>query len=375
MKKKVFISVINDLVSDQRVHRTAVTLSAAGYAVELIGRRFPASADFKMPGINIRRFRLFFNKGFPFYASFNIRLFFYLLFRSDVALLLSIDLDTLPANFLVSKIRGIKLMYDSHEYFTEVPELNGRNFVKRFWLTLEKMMVPHVDAAYSVNESLAKMYSAKYGIEFGVIRNVPSGEIEEEDFVLPPEFAGTDFIIYQGAVNKDRGLEELIDIIADQRDIRLVIAGDGDVLKSLKQKVDFLDLSGNVYFTGKIPPSRLKNLTRQAKLGVSLEKKSNLNYYYSLPNKIFDYIQAGIPVLCSGFPEMKEIIRIYGTGRTVDPGNKEEIRSELIKMLWDEESRAEWIKNTESARKKLSWDVEQKKLGSIYEKVGIRLDF
>ena len=328
-----------------------------------------------MPGIKVRRFRLFFNKGFPFYASFNIRLFFYLLSRSDVALLLSIDLDTLPASFLVSKIRGIKLMYDSHEYFTEVPELNGRNFVKRFWLTLEKMMVPKVDAAYTVNESLAKMYSAKYGIEFGVIRNVPSGEIEEEEFVLPPEFAGTDFIIYQGAVNKDRGLDELIDIIADQRDIRLVIAGDGDVLKNLKQKVDFLDLSGNVYFTGKIPPSRLKSLTRQAKLGVSLEKKSNLNYYYSLPNKIFDYIQAGIPVLCSGFPEMKEIIRIYGTGRTVDPGNKEEIRAELIKMLWDQESRAEWIKNTESARKKLNWDVEQKKLASIYEKVGIRLDF
>ena len=83
MRNRIYISVINDLVSDQRVHRIAYTLVASGYEVEIIGRRFAHSSECRLPDIGTRRFRLFFNKGFLFYASYNIRLFFYLLTRKD----------------------------------------------------------------------------------------------------------------------------------------------------------------------------------------------------------------------------------------------------------------------------------------------------
>ncbi len=360
-------------MTDQRVHRVASYIFSAGYEVTLIGRRFKNSGNPGLSGIKVRRFRLFFNKGFLFYASYNIRLFFFLLFRKGKIILVSNDLDTLPANFMAARLRRSKLVYDSHEYFTEVPELQGRNFVKNFWKFIEKLLVPGVDAAYTVNDSLAKMYSAKYGIDFGVVRNVPDSSLKEEDYQVPPDFREEGFLIYQGAVNKDRGLEELIDIISEERKFRLIIAGDGDVIEELKKTVSSQGISNFIRFTGKISPGELKTLTKNALLGLSIEKKTNLNYYYALPNKLFDYIRAGIPVLCSSFPEMRKIIDEYEVGKVVDPGNRDEIKKRILEMIDDEESRKCWINNTANASKELSWDIEQKRLVSIYKKVGIEL--
>ncbi len=371
LKKKVYISVINDLVTDQRVHRVAKTIRDSGYQVTMIGRRFRYSKPCELVDIRVKRFRLFFNKGFLFYASYNIRLFFFLITRRGSLVLISNDLDTLPANFLTSKLRSAKLVYDSHEYFTEVPELKGRKFVKNFWSGIEKVLVPRVNAAYTVNESLAKMYSAKYGIEFGVIRNVPDDHMESEEFSVPKEFIKYDFIIYQGAVNKDRGLEEIIEIIYEEKKYKLIIAGDGDVIGALKNKVRFLGIENNVLFIGKIRPRNLKWLTTQAALGISLEKKTNLNYYYALPNKLFDYIHAGIPVLCSGFPEMRKIVQGYDVGKIVDPGNREEIKKMIDFMLKDKAAREKWMENARNATDELNWKNEQNKLISIYRKVGI----
>ena len=308
-----------------------------------------------------------------FYASYNIRLFFFLITRRGSLVLISNDLDTLPANFLASKLRSAKLVYDSHEYFTEVPELKGRKFVKNFWSVIEKLLVPKVNAAYTVNESLAKMYSAKYGIEFGVIRNVPDDHMESEEFPVPGEFIENDFIIYQGAVNKDRGLEEIIEIIYEKQKYKLIIAGDGDVIEALKNKVRFLGIENNVLFIGKIRPRNLKWLTAQAALGISLEKKTNLNYYYALPNKLFDYIHAGIPVLCSGFPEMRKIVKGYDVGKIADPANREEIKKMIGFMLSDNAERKKWMGNARTAADELNWKNEQNKLISIYRKVGIEI--
>jgi glycosyltransferase involved in cell wall biosynthesis len=373
LKKKVYISVINDLVTDQRVHRIALTIRDSGYDVTLIGRKFKDSQKFKLRDIRIRRFRLWINKGFFFYACYNIKLFFYLLFRKGPLVLVSNDLDTLPANFFVAKLRRGKLIYDSHEYFTEVPELIGRNFIKKFWLTLEKFLVPRVDAAYTVNDSLAKMYSAKYGLEFGVLRNVPDNYLVEEEISVPDQFEKEGFILYQGSVNKDRGLEDLIDLIATDRRYRLAIAGTGDMIKELQKRVREHNLHENVNFFGKIEPAKLKSLTRKAYLGLSLEKKTNLNYYYALPNKLFDYLNAGIPVLCSDFPEMKKIVENYNVGMIVDPEDKRKIKEYLELISEDDRKRKEWSENARSASRELSWEKERKKIVDIYKKVGLEI--
>lgn len=373
MKERVYISAINDLVTDQRVHRIAGSIRDSGYEVTLVGRRFSYSQNVNLRGIKIKRFRLWFNKGFLFYASYNIRLFFFLLFRPAPMVLVSNDLDTLPANFLVSRLRWTRLVYDSHEYFTEVPELTGRRFVKKFWSVIERLLVPAVDAAYTVNESLAKMYSVRYGIEFAVIRNVPDTDLEEEAYDIPKDFRENGFLIYQGALNRDRGLENLIDIVAESGQLRLIIAGDGDVIDSLQERVRIKHAEDRIHFTGKIRPGKLKGITRHALLGLSLERKTNLNYYYALPNKLFDYIRAGIPVLCSAFPEMSKIVNEQKVGLTVNPSDSESIKKLIDYMIQDSDERKMWIQNTKKASEELIWKVEQAGLRDIYRKAGLEI--
>src|SRR3974377_789279 len=130
MKKKVFLSVTNDLTSEQRVHKVCLFLERSGFEVVMIGRRRRTSMPLENRSYQTKRMFLFFETGPLFYAEYNLRLFFYLLFhKADV--LVANDLDTLLANYFASRFTKSVLVHDSHEYFTGVPELAGRTFAKR----------------------------------------------------------------------------------------------------------------------------------------------------------------------------------------------------------------------------------------------------
>ncbi|MGB1317211.1 MAG: glycosyl transferase group 1, partial [Flavobacteriales bacterium] len=130
------MSVINDLSTDQRVHKHCMMLTGLGYNVLLIGRQKSDSVPLDKRGYETHRMQLPFERGPLFYASYNLALCFNLLIRKS-NLLFSNDLDTLLPNFLVSRIIGKKLIYDSHEFFTEVPELVNRPKVQSVWRKLE----------------------------------------------------------------------------------------------------------------------------------------------------------------------------------------------------------------------------------------------
>src|SRR2546421_4371576 len=147
--KHVIISVTTDLVTDQRVHRAAITLHKKGMKVTLIGRK-KRNSENVIREYKTVRFKLWWEKGAMFYASYNFRLFFYLLFhKADV--LVSNDLDTLLPNFLISKIKKAELFYDSHEYFTEVPELVNRKGIQKIWKMIEQFIFPKLKHVYTVN--------------------------------------------------------------------------------------------------------------------------------------------------------------------------------------------------------------------------------
>ncbi|MDR0798905.1 MAG: glycosyltransferase, partial [Dysgonamonadaceae bacterium] len=145
---RITLSVTNDLVTDQRVHKVCTTLLQHGYEVKSVGRRLRNSPDLQRPYAT-RRMRLLFNKGFLFYAEFNLRLFWYLLFdRTD--LYLANDTDTLLANYLASKLRRKPLVFDAHEMFPEVPEVIHRKKVHAVWQGLEDFLFPKLTHAYTV---------------------------------------------------------------------------------------------------------------------------------------------------------------------------------------------------------------------------------
>ncbi|MES2589914.1 MAG: glycosyltransferase [Bacteroidota bacterium] len=358
-KQKIIVSVTNDLVVDQRVHKVCTFLHENNFEVTLVGRKLNDSLEVKRI-YKTKRFKLLFNRGSLFYANYNIRLFFYLLFqKADV--FLSNDLDTLLPNFLVSKLKKIKLVYDSHEYFTEVPELIGRPKVKRFWEKIEGSIFPKLRHVYTVNQSLAELFSTKYKVDVLVVKNVPNyiDNIEGEKNSIPTVF-------YQGALNKDRGLEELISAFSFLENIQLQIAGDGDIVADLKKLVSKLNLENKVTFLGKIPFHELRKYTLKAHLGVTLEKATNLNYHFALPNKLFDYISCNLPVLACDLPEIKNIVEKYEIGLTISEIKAEIIAEKIQFMLADTDKMNFWIENTKIASKELNWENEIEVLKKIY---------
>jgi glycosyltransferase involved in cell wall biosynthesis len=293
-----------------------------------------------------------------FYAEYNIRLFFYLCFkRADI--LLANDLDTLSACWAASKIKRCFLVYDSHELFTEVPELVNRTRVKNAWLTLERFLVPKVDVGITVCQPIADIYKEKYGKQFEVIRNVP---IPKES--KPITDKTEQIIIYQGAINKDRGIELLIEAMRHLQDYKLYIVGYGDLFNNIKQKVEDENIK-NITLTGHIPYDNLQDITSKAVVGVSLEEDSGLNYRFALPNKIFDYIQAGIPVVVSNLPVMAELVKTYDIGEILYERNPKTL-AQTLKNTVEKYKNGYYSANISHAANLLNWNVEKKKFLSIF---------
>lgn len=361
--KKAIVSVTNDLINDRRVDKSCRALIKSGYEVLLIGRKRKNSVPLERREYKTQRMRLLFNKGPLFYTEYNFRLFFYLLFHK-VDLLFSNDLDTLLPNYLISKIKGIPIVYDSHEYFTEVPELIGRKTVKGIWVGIETFIFPKLKRVMTVSDSIAKVYKEKYGNDVKVVRNIPpspsfSNPLKTKEELGIPIDKNT--IILQGAgINMDRGAEELVDAMSEVKNSALIIVGSGDVIDILKEKASHSELKDKILFFPKQPFNQLYNYTIHADLGISFNKDTNLNYRYSLPNKLFEYIHAGVPVLASSTPEMKNIIDTYQIGKCIENHSPQNIAKIINEIFEDKTQLREWKENTKGARNDLNWENEQK---------------
>lgn len=363
-KNKVIVSVINDLVTDQRVARTCSVLMECDYDVLLVGRVQKQSKPLESRLYECKRMRLLFESGILFYLFFNIRLFFVLLF-TKANLLFANDLDTLLPNYLVSKLKGIPLIYDSHEIFCEVPELITHPFKKRVWELLERWIVPNLKQAITVNESIANYFFKTYKTPFIFVRNIPNylplvKHKSRVELGLP---INKHIVILQGAgINVQRGAEELVAAFQFlSSDYLLVIIGSGDVIQQLKSDVVKLNLSEKVIFFDKMNASDLRQYTINANLGITIDKDTNMNYHFSLPNKVFDYIHAGIPLLTSKLPEILNIVTTYQIGMTIDNHHPEHIAKKISECITSEHY-STFQQNTKNAALHYNWETEKQKL-------------
>ena len=359
-KKRIIVSVTNDLVTDQRVHKVCSSLKNAGYNICLVGRKYRNSPILEKRQYETHRMKLLFHSGPLFYLNFNAALLWFLLWnKADI--FLSNDLDTLPANFVAAKLKRKPLVYDSHEFFTEVPELVQRKNVQKIWQTLEALMLPKVTASYTVSEPIAEAYRKKYKIPMELIRNFP--------LYLPNEKERKkkeNIIIYQGAINVHRGIEQMIEAMQYIEEANLWIIGGGDLEEEIEKQIEDQRLAEKVAFFGRKPFSELRELTSQATIGVSLEQQVGLNYTFALPNKLFDYIHAGLPVLASPLPEVKKIYAKHAVGLMVEKVEPKEIAKKINEML-NSDKMSEWKAACREAALQYNWQNEEMLLLQIFD--------
>ena len=374
--KKAIVSVTNDLYTDQRVNKVCVFLMDQGYDVLLVGRIRKSSVPLLERPYQTKRMRLLFETGPLFYASFSIRLFLFLLFKkADV--LVSNDLDTLLPNYLAQKFkRKARLVYDSHEYFTEVPELINRPKVQNFWLRIERKIFPRLKSVYTVNESIAAIYSNLYSKEIKVVRNISPlwsaiNLQTKQDLGIPEN---SHLIILQGAgINIDRGAEEAVEAMC-QIDAVLLIVGDGDVVEILKRKVKKLELTKKVLFFVKKPYHVMMNFTHFADIGLTLDKPSNLNYKLSLPNKVFDYMHTYTAVVATNIKEVAQVVTKNEIGTIVMDFTVDNLAESINSILNDQQLLAQYKENCKAAALIENWERETKILQEIYPKVTTKND-
>jgi glycosyltransferase involved in cell wall biosynthesis len=361
----IIISTSNDISTDNRVHKVAMVLLELGYNVLWLGRKLPDSQPLHRP-YKTKRFILKFNTGALFYANLNFRLFWFLLFaKADV--LLSNDLDTLWANRLVSRLRGKKLVYDTHEYFLGVPEIQNRPLVKWVWRAIEKSIFPKLRYTFTVNESIADLYLTDYVSRPKVFRNISMPPVidrwkSRSELGLPDD----KFIfINQGSgMNVDRGLEESLTAIAQIDGALLLLVGSGDAIPLLKEDAKKRGLEAKVKFIDRVPYEELLQYTHAADVGLSLDKDNNINYKYSLPNKLFDYIYCQKPVLVSRVVEVAGIVKRYKIGMIAADYRPETIANLMIEMMAQGDQ--PYQEALQKAAQDLNWEKEKRVLVDFY---------
>ena len=363
--ERIICTVTNDLTYDQRMIRICSSLAKAGYKVLLVGRKRPSSIELNKQPFEQKRLNCFFQSGKLFYLEYNIRLFLYLLF-SPFDILCAVDLDTILPCLYASKWKRKLCVYDAHEYFTEVPEVVRRPAIKKVWERIANHAIPKIPNCYTVGPELANIFEKTYGPKFETIRNVPFSQKEEAKPSAPP------VILYQGALNEGRGLEQAIQAMKHLEGVELWLAGEGDLSQPLRQLVQEEDLATKVRFLGFVPPNKLKDITLKASIGLNLLENKGLSYYYSLANKAFDYIQAGVPSITMDFPEYRSLNEEYATFILLDVLSAEKIAESILQLLEDKDLYHQLRLNCLEAKQVLTWEQESEKLLAFYANLLIK---
>ncbi|NOT37330.1 MAG: glycosyltransferase, partial [Saprospiraceae bacterium] len=287
-----------------------------------------------------------------FYAEYNVKLVLFNLFRNS-DYIYSVDADTLLAGGIINTIKKNKLIYDAHEYFEYSPEIINKKLIQNIWNRITRFGVSRAKYCITVCKSLSKIMGKQFGKEFIVIRNTPT----KSTLAFIPIENRKKIIWYQGVLNIGRGLEEMIQCMPQLPEYELHLAGDGDIANELKQLVQNLKLESQVKFLGKLSYNDLIEKNRSSWIGINFLSDTSPSYYYSLANKTFDYIQAGLPSIHMNFPEYEEIINTYPVGIVIKTLTSSEI-IHAVKNYESEIKYSEAIDACNAAAKEFCWENE-----------------
>lgn len=371
MKTKVINILFNDFTNDNRVLKESRSLIKDGFKVELVCTRFEKKnpKEENREGIMIRRVYV----GSIVFLPINL-FFFWLnvikLYKNE-SIFHCNDLYALPPAYFIKKFFNskVKIVYDCHEHETEALIYLGRPLLKWFAKIFERKMIKSANKVITVSDSIAEEYRDLYNIEKpSLVMNCPSFMSPHRLNLFREKFnIGNDKIIFlfHGEYLKGRGIENLIEIFRELERLNnklvLILLIYGKDLEELKKRIDG---SNNIFWHDKVSVDVYMDYVSSVDWGISLMENLCKNYNYSLPNKLFDYIMAGLPVIVSDLKEMKKFVEENNVGYVVDSTDSDKV-IELLKNISKEDAK-EFNKNLEIVAKKYSWEEQEKVLINIY---------
>ncbi len=268
--------------------------------------------------------------------------------RRPAAVYHASDLYVLPALAGAARRHGAKLLLDARELYPHVDATAGKPWARWTWTALERRYLPRTDAIVTVNDSIADRMAATYGMARPVVvpnvperQTVPRTDALRDLLGIP---ADRRIVLYQGLVRVGRGLRRLVDAMRDVPEAHLVVIGDGPNKHVIVAQATRA-LPGRAHFLPHTPPGDLLRLTASADLGVHVPPPLTLSIELALPNKLFEYLMAGLPVVVSALPEMRRVVEGFDVGLTVDPTDRDAIAAAIRRALSDTDARQRWQAN------------------------------
>jgi len=364
---------------DSGVHKKAVSLNRHGYRVKVfvLQGRTPKPNQ-RLESYEVVRIRLRLRKLLPrhlvfFYLKYLEFLWnaFRALSRKRFDVVHCNDLETLPVGVLLKRIYGVRLVYVSDELNTEVVDLNPVS--KGIWKSVEAFCIRSADAVFTVNESISVWLSERYPIPRPeILHNVPYHRTSrgKKDlrrmFGIPPD---TKLLLYQGSMHPSRGVLTLLRILPQIENAALIIIGDKNQFMELVDR-HRAATPENVHVIDFVPYRELPAYTAGADIGLYLLENSCLNYYYSLPNKLFEFLSAGLPVVVSDFPEHRRIVAGHHCGYLVDEKSDEDIIRKIKLLMQDGRAYREMSRNARRITREIfNWEKEEKKMITVYHRL------
>lgn len=343
---RVLFALVGDVRGSSRALRQLRVLAGLGLRVEALTFGPDAEHD-PIDGVELTVLPRPGGRGPAFFWAAH-RLFLREARKRPAAVYHASDLYVLPALVAAKRQHGGSVVLDARELYPHVDATAGKPWATWAWAALERRFLPHTDAVLTVNRSIAERMTETYGIAPPVVvhnvperRSVPRSDALRERLGIPERQR---IVLYQGLVRAARGLERLVDAMRDVPEAALVVIGDGPAKAALQAQASE-HLGGRAHFLPHTPPDALLRLTASADLGVHVPEPVTESIRLALPNKLFEYLAAGLPVVVADIPEMRRVVEGFGVGLVVDPYDRDGLAAAIRRALSDEAARARWRAN------------------------------
>ena len=365
----VVFSITGDVRRNSRAIKQLRALASLGIAVDILSLGAPSEDAFLSRDIRVH--------GMP-RPSGGGPLFFWHVRRAftDAAAKMrarvyhASDLYALRAMRLAAKRHGGRMAYDARELYPHVASTAGRPWARAAWRAIEGRDIGQAAAIFTVSDSIATRLAHTYKLTPPVVLyNAPPTCSVRASPSLRARAGLTSsdvLLLHQGSIQKGRGCRLLADAMCDVQGAVLVFLGGGPLKEEVRDYVRAARMEQRIRFLDAVPPDSLLPVTAGADVGVTLLEDSCLNHRFALPNKLFEYLMAGLPVLASDLPEIGGIVKRFDVGCVVNPSDRPSLVQALQNVVDNKDLRDAWAANTRSVFETFNWETASQRFTSVY---------